>query len=54
METFLSLIGFLASVFFLGFLGIKFIDAIFFFREFRDTTKRLLERIDENLRNHKP
>jgi hypothetical protein len=54
METFLALIGFIASVFFLGFLGMKFIDAVFFFTGFRDSVTRSLTKIEERLNNLKP
>jgi hypothetical protein len=53
MQTFFTLIGLAACVSGLMFAIIKFLEAVWFFKEFRDKTNSTLDRIEERLRNIK-
>jgi hypothetical protein len=54
MEAFLILIGLTACFAIAVFGVIKFIEAVWFFQEFRKEVTKSLDRIQETLRNHKP
>jgi hypothetical protein len=53
MQTFLTLIGLVACVSGLMFAIIKLLEAVWFFKEFRDSVTKSLTIIDEQLRNIK-
>ena len=54
MQTFLTIIGFVACSAALTFAIIKSIEAVFFLQEFHEKVTKALARIEETLRNQKP
>lgn len=54
MQTFLTLVGFLGCAIAASITVIKAIEAVWFFKEFRDNVTKSLDRIEETIRNQKP
>jgi hypothetical protein len=54
MEAFLLSIGFVSCVIAIGIAVIKAIEAVWFFKEFRESVTKSLTKIEERLNNLKP
>ncbi len=54
MQAFLTFAGFVGCTIMVAITVIKAIEAVWFFKEFRDNANRTLERIEQALRKHKP
>jgi capsular polysaccharide biosynthesis protein len=54
MESFLTFAGFIGCTIAVAIAIIKAIEAVWFFKEFRDKTTKSLDRIEKTLRDPKP